>query len=71
MKVEMSASCQTYQVGAHFKALNKAILVALSRFLEKYFFISCHPAALLTSFLKWLIMTSEFFSSAALIISPS
>ena len=35
MKVEMSAD--TYQVGAHFKAFIKAILVAPSRNLEKFF----------------------------------
>ena len=44
MKVGKSA--ETYQVGAHFKALIKAILVAPSRTLEKFFFISCLPAAL-------------------------
>ena len=38
VKVEVSA--QTYQVGAHFKALNKAILVALLKTLEKFFSIS-------------------------------
>ena len=35
MKVEPSA--ETYQVGAHFKALIKAILVAPSRILENFF----------------------------------
>jgi len=35
MKVGKSA--ETYQVGAHFKALIKAILVAPSRTLEKFF----------------------------------
>ena len=35
MKVGKSA--ETYQVGAHFKALLKAILVAPSRTLEKFF----------------------------------
>ena len=35
MKVEPSV--ETYQVGAHFKALTKAILVAPSRTLEKFF----------------------------------
>ena len=35
MKVE--ASAETYQVGAHFKALLKAILVAPSRILENFF----------------------------------
>ena len=38
MKVEVSA--ETYQVGAHFKALIKTILVAPSRILEIFFFIS-------------------------------
>ena len=38
VKVEVSA--QTYQVGARFKALNKAILVALLKTLEKFFPIS-------------------------------
>ena len=44
MKFEVSV--QTYQMGTHFKALMKAILVAQSRALEKFFFISCLPAAL-------------------------
>ena len=35
MKVEMSP--ETYQVGAHFKALIKAILVTPSRILENFF----------------------------------
>ena len=34
MKVEESA--QTYQVGARFKALNKAVLVALLKILENF-----------------------------------
>ena len=38
MKVEVST--ETYQVGAHFKALNKAVLVAALKTLEKFFFIS-------------------------------
>ena len=38
MKVEVSA--QTYHVGAHFKALIKAILVAPLKSLENFFFIS-------------------------------
>ena len=42
MKVGKSA--ETYQVGAHFEALIKAILVAPSRILE-IFFISCLLAA--------------------------
>ena len=33
-------SAQTYQVGAHFKALNKGILMAAIKMLEKFFFIS-------------------------------
>ena len=37
MKVEVSA--ETYRVGAHFKALNKTILVTQSRFLEVFFHI--------------------------------
>ena len=41
MKVEVSA--ETYQVGAHFKALIKAILVALSRILENFFFYFTSP----------------------------
>ena len=44
MKVDPSV--ETYQVGAHFKALIKDILVAPSRILENFFFISCLPAAL-------------------------
>ena len=35
MKVEVSA--ETYQVGAHFEALTKAVLVAPSRILENFF----------------------------------
>ena len=35
MKVDPSV--ETYQVGAHFKALSKAILVAPSRILENFF----------------------------------
>ena len=37
LTVEVSA--QTYQVGAHFKALNKAVLVAPLKSFEKFFFI--------------------------------
>ena len=33
-------SAQTHQVGAHFKALNKGILMAAMKTLEKFFFIS-------------------------------
>jgi len=36
----MKAQPQTYQVGAHFKTLIKAILVAPLKSLEKFFFIS-------------------------------
>ena len=35
VKVEVSA--QTYQVGAHFKAFNKAVLVAPLKTLENFF----------------------------------
>ena len=38
MKVEVSA--ETYQVGAHFKVLIKAILVAPCRILENSFFFT-------------------------------
>ena len=38
MKVGKPA--ETYQVGAHFKALNKAVLVALLKTLDKFFPIS-------------------------------
>ena len=45
MKVEVSA--ETYQVGAHFKALiNKAILVATLKSFERFFRISSSPAGL-------------------------
>ena len=44
MKVEMSA--ETYQVGAHFKALIKAILVAPLKSFERFFRISSSPAGL-------------------------
>ena len=45
MKVDPSV--ETYQVGAHFKALIKAILVAPSRILENFFsFCVTPPAAL-------------------------
>ena len=37
--VKAEVSAQTY-VGAHFKALNKAVLVALLKTLEKFFSIS-------------------------------
>ena len=39
-------SAQTYQVGAHFKALNEPDLMAPSKILEKFFSISTVPAAL-------------------------
>ena len=38
--VKVEVSSQTYQVGAHFKALNKAVLVLLLKTLEKFFSIS-------------------------------
>ena len=44
MKVEVSA--ETYQVGAHFKALIKAILVAPLKSFERFFRISSSPAGL-------------------------
>ena len=46
MKVEMSA--ETYQVGSHFKALIKAILVAPLKSFERFFCISSSPAGLCT-----------------------
>ena len=49
MKVEMSA--ETYQVGAHFKALIKAILVAPLKSFERFFRISSSPAGLWGAFL--------------------
>ena len=36
MKVDPSV--ETYQVGAHFKALNEAVLMALFKTLEDFFF---------------------------------
>ena len=44
MKVEVSA--ETYQVGAHFKALIKATLVAPLKSFERFFRISSYPAGL-------------------------
>ena len=44
MKVAMSA--ETYQVGAHFKALIKAILVAPLKSSERFLRISSSPAGL-------------------------
>ena len=44
MKVEVSA--ETYQVGAHFKAPIKAILVAPLKSFESFFRISSIPAGL-------------------------
>ena len=44
MKVEMLA--ETYQVGAHFKALIKAILVAPLKSFERFFRISSSPTGL-------------------------
>ena len=49
MKVDPSA--EKYQVGVHFKALIEAILVAPSRILENFFFISCLTAAL---WIQWM-----------------
>ena len=48
MKVAMQA--ETYQVGAHFKALIRAILVALLKSFESFFRISSPPAGL------WLVL---------------
>ena len=48
VKVEVSA--QTYQVGAHFKALNKGILVTAMKTPEKFFFISSVSEAQCTDF---------------------
>ena len=39
-EVKVEGSAQTYQEGAHFKALIKAILVAPLKSPEKFFFIS-------------------------------
>ena len=55
MKVEVSA--QTYQVGAHFKALNKAVLVALLKTFEKFFSISRVAEAQC-----WKFLGSDFWS---------
>ena len=44
MKVDPSV--ETYQVGAHFKALNEAVLMALAKILENFFSISSLSAAL-------------------------
>ena len=49
MKVEVSA--ETYQVGAHFKALIKAILVAPLKSFERFFRISSFPAGLCNEYL--------------------
>ena len=48
MKVEMSA--ETYQVGAHFKALIKAILVSPLKSSERFFRISSSHAGLCVFF---------------------
>ena len=50
MKVEMSA--ETYQVGAHFKALIQAILVDPLKSLERFFRISSSPAGLCLGFVS-------------------
>ena len=57
MKVEMSA--ETYQVGAHFKALIKAILVAPLKSFESFFRISSCPAGL---WLKYVNIGIKFDS---------
>ena len=44
IKVEVSA--ETYQVGAHFKALIEAILVKPLKSFERFFRISSSPAGL-------------------------
>ena len=44
--MKVGESAETYQVGAHFKALMKAILVAQTRILEISFFFSRLIAAL-------------------------
>ena len=48
MKVEMSA--EPYQVGAHLKALIKAILVVPLKSFERFFRISSSPAGLCGAF---------------------
>ena len=37
---------QTHRVGAHFKALNEAVLMAASKIVEEVFSISISPAGL-------------------------
>ena len=44
-EVELELSTQTYQVGAHLKALIKAVLVSLLKTLQKFFSISCAAEA--------------------------
>ena len=39
-------SAETYQVGAHFKALNESVLMAPSKILENFFSILSLSAAL-------------------------
>ena len=53
VKVEVSA--QTYQVGAHFKAPNKAVLVAEVKTFEKFFSISIVAEAQCYRFLNSLL----------------
>ena len=50
MKLEMSA--ETYQVGAHFKAPIKAILVAPLKSFERFFRISSSPAGVWPRFVQ-------------------
>ena len=57
MKVEVSA--QTYQVGARFKALNKAILVALLKTIEKFFPISSVAEAQCTVFVSYYLPQND------------
>ena len=58
MKVEVSA--ETYQVGAHFKALIKAILVAPLKSFERFFRISSSPAGLCIALVWSKICLSQF-----------
>ena len=62
MKVEVSA--ETYQVGAHFKALIKAILVAPLKSFERFFRISSSSAGLWV----WSIPATPFFGLVLAVI---
>ena len=62
MKVEVSA--ETYQVGAHFKALIKAILVAPLKSFERFFCILSSPAGLWGGFLLRLILAIWILSQS-------